>query len=419
MDLNRSLEILARYLGDCGFEPVWALRAASGLLSLGYLAVAILVYWILDRVVNRIILRITRNTPTKIDDILFRESFLGWCWWLLSAVLLRYLLHFSLSPFKTVSEWMEITMDVVIIGFGTRMLVEFVKGVFLVAFDRGRVEEEAARLWAATENDEDYEYVPSHSLQGLEQMIIFLIWAVGVILMLSVVMGRNPLLIISGLGAGAAVLMLVFKDSILGVVAGIQLTVNDMLRPGDWITAPGNGANGVVQKVTLATVKVKNWDHTIVTIPPYQLVSQSFQNWRNMEQSGGRRVMRSFLIDMTTVRFMDEKEREEALSQPWGENLDADAPLVNLTAFRHYLRHYITQLPTLKRGKTMLYMVRELQPTAQGLPVEVYFFTTRTKWDQYEAVQADVLDHILAVVNRFGLKIFQSPTGEDIRRMSS
>lgn len=416
IDISKSLQAIVEWLSDSGMNATWALRTGSTLLSMAYFITAVACYSLLNKVVNPFVQRITRNTPTKIDDILFRGNFLKWCWWLISAILLRYLLRISLAPFASLTEWMEITMDVVIIGFGTKALSEFVKGVFLVLFDRERINEEAEKLHAAEAGDEEYEYIPSHSLQGLEQMIIFLIWAVGAILMISVVFGKNPLMIISGLGAGAAVLMLVFKDSILGVVAGIQLTVNDMLRPGDWITAPASGANGVVQKVTLATVKVKNWDHTIVTIPPYQLVSQSFQNWRSMEQSGGRRVMRSFNIDMTSVKFLTPRQREELSLQPWAAKLDKDTELVNLTVFRHYLKHYISNLPTLKRGKTMLCMVRELQPTPQGLPLEVYFFTSRTKWDQYEAVQADVLDHILAVVGSFGLRIFQSPTGEDIRR---
>lgn len=418
MDLNSSLREIASFLDGQGMDAKWALRMASMLLSLAYLGVASAVYLILNRIVNPMILHFTRKTPTKIDDILFRHSFLKWCWWELSVLLLRHLLQYSLMPFQTVLSWVDITADVVIIGLGTKMVVEFVKGVFLVLFDHKRISEEAERLRVAEENGGDYEYVPSHSLQGLEQMIVFLIWAIGVILMLSVVVGKNPLLIISGLGAGAAVLMLVFKDSILGVVAGIQLTVNDMLRPGDWVTAPAYGANGIVQKVTLATVKVLNWDHTIVTIPPYQLVSQSFQNWRSMQESGGRRVARSLSIDMTTVRFLTQEEKKEMRQSEWASMLDLDGEVVNLTALRHYLKHYISQLPTLKRGGSMIFMVRELQPTESGLPIEIYFFTKCTAWEQYEGVQADVVDHILAIVGRFGLRIFQAPTGADIKSIA-
>lgn len=419
VNLNSALQGIAGWLCDNGLGWQWALRTASLLLSVAYVVASGLVYTVLNRLVNPLILRITRNTPTKIDDILFRYSFLKWCWWECSVMLLRHLLQYSLSPFKTVSSWAMITADVVIIGIGTKMVVEFVKGAFLVLFDRNRIAEEAERLSKLNDEEaDDYEYVPSHSLQGLEQMIIFLIWAVGVILMLSVVVGRNPLLIISGLGVGAAVLMLVFKDSILGVVAGIQLTVNDMLRPGDWVTAPAYGANGIVKKVTLATVKVLNWDHTIVTIPPYQLVSQSFQNWRSMQESGGRRVARSLSIDMTTVRFLTEEEKTSMRGCEWAKGLEMDGEVVNLTALRHYLKHYISQLPTLKRGGNMLYMVRELQPTEAGLPIEIYFFTKCTTWEKYERVQADVTDHIIATVGRFGLRIFQAPTGADIKSLA-
>lgn len=403
---------MAEWFAECGCTGRWPLWLGSWSLALGYIIVAVAFYWVLNNGVNPLIQRLTRKTETKIDDILFREEFLRWVWWLLSALLLKHLLEYAVSPYRLVSSWVEVVMDVVIIGFGTKALVEFVEGLFLVVFDSENIDKEAERIHSAEENDVDYEYVPSHSLKGLQQMICIVIWGIGAILMLAALIGRSPLLIVSGLGAGAAILMLVFKDSILGVVAGIQLTANDMLRPGDWIMAPAHGANGVVKEVTLATVKVVNWDHTIVTIPPYLLVSQSFQNWRNMKESGGRRVMRSFNIDMTTVRFMSKEERARFDGERWAEGCVNEEEVANITLFRHYLKHYISTLPTLRRN--MLYMVRELQPTPQGLPIEIYFFTSKTGWEAYEMVQAAALDHILAVVSRFGLRLFQSPTGADL-----
>lgn len=409
---NTLLYDLARLLARWGCSDQWSMWLSSCTLSVAYALIAVAVYMVLSKVVNPILRRMTSSTPTQIDDILLRNDFLRWMWWLISAMLLRYLLRSAVEPFATAGKYVEVIMDVSIIGFATKVLVELVKGIFMIVFDHRRIGEEVERMRQAEDNDEDYEYVPSHSLKGLQQMICILIWCVGAILMVAVLCGRSPLLIVSGLGAGAAVLMLVFKDSILGVVAGVQLTANDMLRPGDWIVSPANGANGRVHEVTLATVKVINWDHSVVTIPPYQLVSQSFQNWRHMEQTGGRRVMRSFNIDMTTVRFLNEAEQAQYMSEPWAASIEPGR-WVNLTVFRHYLKHYIGNLGTLK--DRMLYMVRELQPTPQGLPIEIYFFTTRTSWEAYEQVQASALDHILAVVNDFGLRIFQSPTGADLR----
>lgn len=400
------------FLLDSGLGLVWADRWASAFLVVTDLLVACIVYLLLVYIVNPLIRKITSRTNTKADDILFRDNFLKWVWWCVSVAILQNLIPGSLKIFPVVAQWIDVILKVIEIGFITKAIVEFVKGVFLVVFDRDKIEEEAVKMRLAEDNDEEYQYIPSHSLKGLQQMICLVIAIIGGILMASVLFGKNPLIIVSGLGAGAAVLMLVFKDSILGVVAGIQLTANDMLRPGDWIVASRFGANGRVQEVTLATVKVLNWDHTIVTIPPYNLISDSFQNWRRMESTGGRRIMRSFNIDMTTVRFLSENERERWKGESWAEKIRWEEPVVNLTLFRAYLEHYILTRPTLK--KKMLYMVRELQPTGEGLPIEIYFFTSKTSWAAYESIQAEVLDHILAVVDNFGLRLFQRPTGYDV-----
>ncbi len=408
------LQLLAQLLAEWGCTGQSSMLLASCLLSVAYVILVAIVYRLLINVVSPMLRNVTIKTPTRVDDILLRKDFMRWLWCMLSAMMLRYLLQTSLVPFETICRYVDVIMDVVVIGFGTKVLVELVKGIFMIVFDHRRIGEEAERIHKAENNNDEYAYVPSHSLKGLQQMICIVIWCIGAILMVAVLFGRSPLLIVSGLGAGAAVLMLVFKDSILGVVAGVQLTANDMLRPGDWIVSSAHGANGRVLEVTLATVKVKNWDHSIVTIPPYQLISQSFQNWRSMEQSGGRRVMRSFNIDMTTVRFMTDSEREKYAQEPWAADLEP-CRWVNLTVFRSYLKHYISSLDTLNND--MLYMVRELQPTPQGLPIEIYFFTSRTSWEAYEQVQAAALDHILAVVKDFGLCIFQSPTGADLRTL--
>ena len=196
-------------------------------------------------------------------------------------------------------------------------------------------------------------------------------------------------------------------------MAGVQLTVNDMLHPGDWITAPRYGVNGVVQEVTLTTVKVQNFDMTIVTIPPYSLVSDAFQNWRGMQSSGGRRIMRSINIDANSVTFMTPGQLSRFSGQPWASRLDLSVRQVNLTVFRHYLEHYISTLASCV--STMTAMVRELQPTSEGIPVEIYFFTSLQEWVSYEHTQADVLDHVIAMVPGFGLRIYQSPSGLDLR----
>lgn len=277
------------------------------------------------------------------------------------------------------------------------------------------------------------------SLKGFVQIIQVAIIFVGIIIIIGVLINKSPATLFAGLGASAAILMLVFKDTILGFVAGIQLSANDMLRPGDWITMEKYGADGTVMDVTLHAVKVRNFDRTITTIPPYALVTDSFQNWRGMFDSGGRRVKRSIYIDMNSVRFctpemldkfrkislltdyIEEKEKE---LQEYNETHHIDASVLvngrrqtNLGIFRAYLQCYLQQSP-LVHHEGLFCMVRHLQPTEKGLPVELYFFINRTEWTVYESIQADVFDHILAIIPEFDLRVFQNISGSDLRNLT-
>ncbi|MBO5250541.1 MAG: mechanosensitive ion channel [Bacteroidaceae bacterium] len=263
----------------------------------------------------------------------------------------------------------------------------------------------------------EHEKLKDHSLKGFYQMLKLVVICIGAIVIISTLLDKSPLAILTGLGAGAAILMLVFQDTIKGLVAGVQLTANDMLRPGDWITMPKYGADGDVIEVTLTTVKVRNWDKTIVTVPPYALVNDSFQNWRGMFDIGGRRVKRSINIDMNSVRFCTEEELDHFKQQPWMQGFEVTGKEeVNLYIFRHYMDYYLHHHP--KVNQEMIMTVRQLQPTAQGMPIELYFFSANTAWLRYEHLQAEVFDHLLAVLQRFGLKVFQSPTGLDLQKLT-
>ena len=263
----------------------------------------------------------------------------------------------------------------------------------------------------------EHEKLKNHSLKGFYQMLKLIVVCIGVIIIISELISKDPIAILTGLGAGTAILMLVFQDTIKGLVAGIQLTANDMVRPGDWITMPKYGADGDVMEVSLTTVKVRNWDKTITTVPPYALVNDSFQNWRGMFDIGGRRVKRSIHIDMNTVRFCREEELAHFKQQPWMEGFEETGKEeVNLYLFRHYLDYYLRHHP--KVNQDMIMLVRQLQPTEHGMPIELYFFSANTAWVKYEALQAEVFDHVLAVVHRFGLKVFQSPTGLDLQSLA-
>ena len=262
----------------------------------------------------------------------------------------------------------------------------------------------------------EHEKLKNHSMKGFYQMLKLIVVCIGVIIIISELISKDPIAILTGLGAGTAILMLVFQDTIKGLVAGIQLTANDMVRPGDWITMPKYGADGDVMEVSLTTVKVRNWDKTITTVPPYALVNDSFQNWRGMFDIGGRRVKRSIHIDMNTVRFCTEEELAHFKQQPWMEGFEETGKEeVNLYLFRHYLDYYLRHHP--KVNQDMIMLVRQLQPTEHGMPIELYFFSANTAWVKYEALQAEVFDHVLATVHRFGLKVFQSPTGLDLQAL--
>jgi miniconductance mechanosensitive channel len=267
-------------------------------------------------------------------------------------------------------------------------------------------------LYAISSEHEKYK---NHSLKGFFQMIKLIVICIGTIIIISTLINKNPLTILASLGAGTAILMLVFQDTIKGLVAGIQLMANDMLRPGDWITMPKYGADGDVLEVTLTTVKVRNWDQTITTVPTYSLINDSFQNWRGMFEAGGRRVKRSLNIDMNTIRFCTKQEMENYNQQPWMKGFkETGNEEVNLHIFRHYVDYYLRNHPVVSKDMTLL--VRQLQPTPEGLPIELYFFSADTRWANYEQLQAEVFDHIIAKLHTFDLKVFQSPSGLDIKR---
>ncbi|HNU38031.1 mechanosensitive ion channel family protein [Macellibacteroides fermentans] len=272
-------------------------------------------------------------------------------------------------------------------------------------------------------------------LKGFVQIVQVILFSVGIILLISILINESPSTIFTGIGASAAILMLVFKDTILGFVAGIQLSANDMLRVDDWISMPKYGADGTVIEITLNTVKVKNFDNTISTIPPYALISESFQNWRGMRESPGRRIKRSINLDMNSVKFctpeMLEKYRKISLLagyiddtenklQTYNQTNQIDNTILvngrrqtNLGVFRAYLQRYLESLPEV--NKEMICMVRHLQPTEKGIPMELYFFSSIKDWVIYETIQADVFDHVLAVIPEFDLQIFQELSGSDVR----
>ena len=278
--------------------------------------------------------------------------------------------------------------------------------------------------------------IPIRVFIQIAKLIAFL---VALILVISALLNRSPALLVSGLGALTAVLMLIFKDPILGFVAGIQLSANRMLSVGDWLEMPKYNADGDVIEITLTTVKVRNWDCTITTVPTYALISEAFKNWRGMTDAGGRRIKRSVFLDMTSVHFLSTEEiqhlRRLQLISDYIDQKQADIQadnkakgvdqacpangrhMTNIGVLRAYLVEYLKKHTGLRQD--MIMIVRQLQPTPQGLPLEIYAFTCDTGWVAHEGVQSDIFDHILAVIPEFGLRIFQTPSGADLLALKS
>lgn len=245
-------------------------------------------------------------------------------------------------------------------------------------------------------------------IKGFMQVLQVLLFFIGGIVIIAILIEKSPASLFAGLGASAAILMLVFKDTILGFVAGIQLSANDMLRPGDWITVPGSNANGIVQEITLNTVKIQNFDNTISTIPPYTLVSASFQNWRGMVESGGRRVMKSIFLDLNTIKFctpdmLNTFRKEIPLLADYKP--DEGVTPTNSQMFRVYVEKYLTSLPVVNTDLDLI--ISQLQSTEYGVPIQIYFFSRNKIWKEYERIQSDIFDHFFAMVPKFELKVYQ------------
>ncbi|WP_271410936.1 mechanosensitive ion channel family protein [Pseudomonas sp. Q1-7] len=274
-------------------------------------------------------------------------------------------------------------------------------------------------------------------IKGYLQVLKIAVFAIATILMIASLIDRSPLILLSGLGAMAAVLMLIFQDTLLSLVASVQITSSDIIRVGDWVEMPQLNADGDVIDIALHTVKVQNWDKTITTIPTKRFITDAFKNWRGMQESGGRRIKRCLYLDQNSVRFLSQDDiarlhgirlldgylkakQSELLT--WNSRLEEacrrpvnSRQLTNLGTFRAYVEHYLRESPDIRQDMTLL--VRQLSPAADGLPLELYCFTNTTAWGRYEAIQSDIFDHLLAILPEFGLRVFQHPSGADMRAL--
>lgn len=393
----------------------WLARSIASAVTL---LLACAAYPVFRSFLLRIIKRLVEHSKTRWDDFLLQRKVFNRIAYLAPALVVYYMIPVILEHHEAMGSSLRFAVQVYMVLVG--LIV--VDGLLNALLDIYRTFDFSKRL----------------PIKSFIQFIKIILYCTVGVSVLAIALGKDPLAFLGGLGAMTAVLLLIFKDSILGLVAGIQLAANKFIRIGDWIEMPRYGADGDVIDITLTTVKVRNWDKTISTIPTYSLISDSFKNWRGMSESGGRRIKRSISIDMNSIMFCTEemlqrfskfqhikeyieRKRKEVAEHNADHKVDMSElingrHLTNIGTFRAYVVAYLRN--HLKIHQEMTFLVRHLKPTSQGLPIEIYVFSNEQAWVGYEAIQADIFDHILAVVEHFDLRVFQEPSGADIRALS-
>ena len=413
-NMNAFVDQIESMLIDNSVPVAWADGVSTGVGLIVLFVLAWLVNLVAKKTILRLVQVVVKRSRVDWDDVFVDTGVFTRLSHLAPALVFNYFGPGVLGRSERVLEGVNGAVSIYLICIWLGVLFAILTAVQLIAEKRSR-----------------QKGVP---IKGFVQAIKLVAVVVSLILVLAILLGKSPLYLFSGLGALTAVLMFVFKDAIMGFIAGIQISANNMVRVGDWIEMPSAGTDGDVIDVSLTTVKVQNWDKTISTIPTYDLISKSFRNWRGMSDSGGRRIKRSIEFDITSIEFSNEeqlaawskishvrehlaKKREDIAKD--NEKLGDGASvlgngrcLTNMGTFRAYCVSYLKTHPHIAQDKTLL--VRQLQPSEHGLPLEIYVFVNDTNWNFYEGVQADIFDHLLSVAKVFDLKVFQQPSGADV-----
>lgn len=420
--IQNLIDLLEKWLKGIGLNTESIEVTKIIIIVIVVILLAYLADWITKRILVQSIKKLVRKSKSKWDDVLINRKVLQRIAHLAPAIIIFYAAKIGFTDFEILSSVVSNAVNIYMVLVILLTLDALINGFHDI-----------------------YLTLPISSerpIKGYLQVTKILIHSVGGIFILSILIGKSPTAILASFGAVAAVLILVFRDTILGFVSSIQLSANKMVKPGDWISMPSRGADGIVKEITVNTVKVQNWDKTISTIPTYALINESFQNWKGMEQSKGRRIARALNIDIKSIKFcndemlekfkriklireyIEKKEKEIAqFNKEQGIN-DEDTVsrrrLTNIGIFRKYVEIYLEKNPKIRPNKPpYIIMIRHLQPTEKGLPIQIYAFSKEQQWAIYEQVQADIFDHILAVVPEFELRIFQNPSGEDFRSLQS
>jgi miniconductance mechanosensitive channel len=411
-DISKWIE---RIIMDIGVSQNSAIYLRLLVLLICLSVISMLVFWIMRHIVIRSLYRLFKNSPLKWDDTLSDHRVLDNLAHLAPAILVRSCIGLIFSDFETMLPIAFKLTDSYLIIAGMLVVFTFLRAV---------------------------EYTLSQSALFVEkplasyfQLLRIILYIATGILVLSVLLGKSPVYFLSAFGAMTAILLLIFKDTILGLVASVQISANDMVRVGDWVEMPKFNADGDVLAINLNTVKVRNWDKTVTTIPTYYFITDSFKNWRGMKETGGRRIKRAIYVNIHSIRFVDPNIREKYKSyylindyinerQKEIEEFNAKhnfdttvlingRRMTNIGVFRRYIQSYLENHPGIRKDMTLL--VRQLSMEDRGVPIEIYCFTNTTAWAEYENIQADIFDHLLAAVEYFGLEIFQQPGGSDLR----
>ena len=373
---------------DWGIDPKLANMFDETIIAVLMIGVSIGLDYLCQAIFVGGMRRYTKRAPHQWNTLLMKRKVVHHLIHVLPGILVYFLLPLAFVRGKEILDFSQKICAVYIIA----AILFTINGLLMVMLD----------VYNAKDKQK------SRPMKGFVQVLQVLLFFIGGIIIIAVLLDKSPMTLFAGLGASAAVLMLVFKDSILGFVAGVQLSANDMLRIGDWISLPNDTANGTVEEITLNTVKIRNWDNTISTVPPYTLVNNSFQNWRGMQESGGRRVNKNIYLDMTTLKFctpdmLDVIRKDVPLMADY-QPAEGEVP-TNAQLYRIYIERYLRSLPVVNQDLDLI--ISQKEPTTYGVPVQVYFFSRNKVWKEYERIQSDIFDHLLVMVGKFDLKLYQ------------
>ena len=390
MENIRDIGTLGGWMNDLliswGFSPEYADMLDEFVVAALIILLAIGLNYFFQAIVVGGIKRYTRRFPRRWNTLLVERKVVHHLLHVVPGVIIYLLLPLAFVKGKGM------------LDFSQRVCAVYIIAAILLTLN--------ALLLVGLDIYNSKEIRKNHPIRGLVQVFQVILFFLGGILIVATLIDKSPVTLFAGLGASAAVLMWVFKDSILGFVSGVQLSANDMLRIGDWVTLPNGTADGIVQEITLNTVKIQNWDNTITTIPPYTMVNSTFQNWRGMQESGGRRVDKRIWLDLDTLRFCTTDELEQIRKDiPLMADYQPDGQPTNSQVYRLYIERYLMSLPVVNQDLDLI--IAQKEPTEHGLPIRVYFFSRVKAWKEYERIQSDIFDHLLAMAPRFGLKLYQ------------